>query len=84
MISKINNQYTDFRDQFCISSNQVSIEGCFDTEKTARYAFQFSEEVLYELQQSLNKKHEKYEDRVITMDMLKEARKIAPVKVEVV
>ena len=60
----------EVEDNFVISSHQIWLPGSFDTRQTAQYAFQFKDEILQKLQDSVNP------GGVITMQMLKEARKI--------
>lgn len=40
--------------QFVISSHQVWLPGCYEDERTARYAFRFSHEILQRLQDDAN------------------------------
>lgn len=54
---------------FVISSGGVWLPGCYDNAKTARYAYQFSDETLRALQDRANR-----ENRVITLADLREAR----------
>lgn len=42
-------------DTFVISSNQVWLPGRYESERTAKYAFRFSDEVLQALQTEANK-----------------------------
>lgn len=51
-------------DGYLISSNQVWLPGCYDTERTARYAFRFPNKILYDLQEIVNP------GGVITFEML--------------
>ena len=55
---------------FVISSHRVWMPGAYDTEKTARYAFQFKDEELNKMQRIANKRNGGF-DGVITMDDLK-------------
>ena len=55
---------------FCISSHQVWRPGTYATEKAARWAFQFNDEVL----QTLCDKVNKGEQREITTDDLRAVR----------
>jgi hypothetical protein len=54
--------------EYVISSYQVWRPGCYDTRKTANYAFRFTDEVLSELQESVNP------GGTITYEMLKNAK----------
>lgn len=40
---------------YVISSRQVWVPGCFENERTAKYAFRFKDEQLSELQKEKNK-----------------------------
>jgi hypothetical protein len=55
---------------FVISSHQVWMPGNYDTEATARYAFQFSDEVLHRLMVGINQKAQ----RPITLEDLRGAK----------
>lgn len=50
---------------FVISSRRQWLEGCFSTEKAAKYAFKFPESAIKELQEEVNKK-ENPDHRVIS------------------
>lgn len=56
---------------FVISSHQVWLPGCFESERAAKYAFRFSNEELQELQNAACEKHPK---RVITFNDLQVKR----------
>lgn len=53
--------------EYVISSNHVWLPGCFDSVRTAKYAFRFTYKQLKELQNSVN-------PGAITFEMLKELR----------
>lgn len=54
---------------YVISSGHAWLPGCYATSQAARYAFQFPDEALRALQESVNR------GGIITMAMLKDARK---------
>lgn len=56
-------------DGYVISSHDVWMPGVYSTERAAKYAFRFSDKVLYELQESVNP------DGIITFEMLQEQRR---------
>jgi hypothetical protein len=60
--------------KFVISSHQVWMPGAYDNKKTARYAFQFPDEVLRKLQDNANINNGGY-DGVITLNDLQQAKK---------
>lgn len=64
MIRKTGNAYV-------ISSHQVAIPGCYDSERAAKYAFSFNDEELHLLQQEVNNKETDHEKRVISFEMLR-------------
>lgn len=57
-------------DVYVISSRHQWLPGNYDTERTARWAFQFPEAVLYDLQTRVNQD----EQRPITRDDLRAAK----------
>ena len=63
MIYKVENGYV-------ASSNGVWIPGCFECERTAKYAFKFNDEHLQRLQDEKNKT-----TKIITFDDLQRLRK---------
>lgn len=63
MIYKTDNGYV-------ISSGGLWLSGVYDTKQAARYAFQFSDDVLFKLCEQINK----IEKRNITTDDLKQTR----------
>jgi hypothetical protein len=63
MIHKVGNAYV-------ISSNQVAIPGCYDSERAAKYAFRFSDEDLQLLQDQVNKRESCHKKRLISFEML--------------
>lgn len=65
MISEVNGHYV-------ISSGHMWLPGCYETAGVARYAYQFPDEVLRDLQESVNP------GGIITLAMLKAARKEQP------
>ena len=58
---------------YVASSNGVWLPGSYDSERTARYAFRFSDDVLLTLQKKIN-----HRGRLITFDALREAREQSP------
>ena len=61
------------KDVYVISSHEIWLPGRYDTEKTARYAFRFTDEQLQNLQENLNKS-QPLEKRIITYEMLKNSK----------
>lgn len=59
---------------YSISAYQMWRPGCFDSERTARYAQRFSDEVLFALQAKVNAEHADFDKRVITFEQLKAAK----------
>lgn len=55
---------------FLASSSQMAIPGCYESERAAKYAFRFPNEVLQSLQNEINEKEPDYEKRVISFEML--------------
>jgi hypothetical protein len=68
MIHKVDNA-------FVISSHQVAIPGCYDSERAAKYAFRFSNEDLQRLQGEINAKEPDFTKRVISFEMLQKLAK---------
>ena len=60
---------------YVISSHRVWMPGVYDTIKTARYAFQFCDEVLQALQSEANERETGGVGGTITMADLKRVRK---------
>ncbi len=56
-------------DVFCISSHQCWLPGTYESERAANYAFRFPDEVLTELQESVNP------GGIITFEMLQQKRR---------
>lgn len=54
---------------YVISSHEVWLPGCYESERAAKYAFRFSYEDLYNLQESVNP------NGIITYQMLVDFRK---------
>jgi hypothetical protein len=68
MIHKVGNA-------FVISSRQMAIPGCYDTERTAKYAFRFPNAELQRIQDKVNDSEPDHEKRVISFEMLQKLRK---------
>lgn len=69
VIHKINNG-------FAISSGNVWLPGCYDSERAAKYAFRFLDEELQQLQNKVNTREPDVSKRMISFEMLQElARK---------
>ncbi len=64
MIEKLENGH------YVISSHHVWVPGSYDSERAAKYAFRFTDEVLRGLQESVNP------GGVITFEMLQSARRL--------
>ncbi len=82
MIHKIEKRDVDGDGQqligsFVISSHHCWREGVYDSARTARYAFRFSDEQLKKLQDKVNSENANPDDRVITFEMLQELRRQA-------
>jgi hypothetical protein len=60
---------------YVISSDQVAIPGCYDSERAAKYAFRFPNSALQRLQDKVNDAEPDHEKRVITFEMLQELRR---------
>lgn len=61
--------------RFVISSDQVAIPGCYDSERAARYAFRFPNAELQRLQDTINDAEPDHEKRVISFEALQALRK---------
>lgn len=59
-------------DEYVISSYGTWLPGAYDTERTAQYAFKFSDAELSELQSTVNERP--VAERVITFEMLQAKR----------
>ena len=59
---------------FLISSYDTWRQGCYESERAARYAFSFPDEILKALQDKVNERPLENE-RTITFEMLQKARK---------
>ena len=67
MIYEVNGHYA-------ISSGHMWLPGCYESKEAAHYAFQFDDQTLQDLQDSVNP------GGIISMSMLKAARKEQPCK----
>lgn len=65
MIHKINNG-------FAISSGNVWLPGCYESERAAKYAFRFPDDDLRQLQNKVNARETDVSKRMISFEMLQE------------
>lgn len=72
MIHRLDSKYGP---RFVISSRQVAIPGCYDSERAARYAFRFPDAELQRLQDAINDAEPDHEKRVISFEALQALRK---------
>lgn len=63
---------------YVISSHHVWRPGAFESERAARYAYRFPDEVLRRLQEEVNRRESDFSKRVITFADLQRARRTAP------
>lgn len=61
---------------FVISSHEIWLPGSYADRRTAMYAFRFSNDILWNLQEKLNKEILDPKERNITFEMLQKARKL--------
>lgn len=61
-----------------IASNHTWLPGVYADRRAANYAFRFHVSVLAQLQDKVNAEHADYSKRVITFEMLQEARRSPP------
>jgi hypothetical protein len=69
MIHKVDGFSKD-ENGYTISSNQCWLPGIYDSQSTARYAFQFSDEILTQLRNKINRKKK----RSITLEDLRKSK----------